>query len=187
MNDDLNPTPAGHSRAYRWLAESFEDRTIAEMSICFCITATASFIALALLLGAALGVGREEQRYSESQTQMAMLAGLGLWLGLLIWLAASFVRIARGWPSQRLGTRTFKRMQRVFLVMAALTMLGQGVIVTQLSILLLALLVFDVAILEMVVVFLLLAWLARCKVPRRTYWDIAVIALVFVLQVILFR
>lgn len=187
MNNECGTTPLRRSRAYQWLADSFEDRTVAEMSICLCITATALFMVALPLALAIAGPGDADSPPRDERIVAGMLTALGLWLALAGWMGVSFVRIARGWGPQRLGTRIFKLLQRGWLVATALTMLAHGLFFTQLNIFLLMLLAFDVAILEMVVVFFLLAWLARCQVPRRTYWDIAVIVLVFALQVMLFR
>ncbi|HQA89548.1 MAG TPA: hypothetical protein PK316_07840 [Sedimentisphaerales bacterium] len=175
MDDNLLVPPGRRPTRYRWLKENFEDRTVAEMSVWFCIAATGSFIVAVLFLPVLGGI--------------CGLAGVSVelivWLGSLAWLARSFVRIARGWGSDRLGAETFAAMQRVFLVMTALTMLAHGVYFEQFRVFLYMLVGFDVIILEMIVVFLLLAWFARCPVPWRTYGQIGAVALLFVLQVVL--
>jgi hypothetical protein len=187
INDNIHPAPIQGSRAYRWLSEAFEDRTVAEMSIHFCIIVTVSFIGAVFLALALVGPRDADPPPSDARIAAGMLTGFGLWLAFVLWLGISFVRIARRWGPERLGTGIFRLMQRVFLLVAALTMLARGVFFKELDIFLFVLLAFDFVILEMVVVFLLIAWLARCKVPWRTYRDIAVIVLVFVVQVALLR
>ena len=112
MDDNLLVPPGRRPTRYRWLKENFEDRTVAELSVWFCIAATGSFIVAVLFLPVLGGI--------------CGLAGVSVelivWLGSLAWLARSFVRIARGWGSDRLGAETFAAMQRVFLVMTALTL-----------------------------------------------------------------
>ena len=187
MNAGSRETPVRRSRAYRWLAENFEDRSVAEMSIWFCIAATASFIFIMIAMTTVIGPSDERNPADDTQVAAGIIGGAILWLGFVIWLGASFVRIARRWDAQRLGTEIFTLIQRGWLVTIGLTMLVRGVYFKEFNIFLGMLVVFDVVILEMIVVFLLLAWLARCKIPWHTYWDIAVIVLVFALQVWLLR
>ena len=172
-------------RVYRWLSEAFETRSVAEMSIHFCIVATVSFFGALFLALTISGPADTDPPPSDARIAAGMLTSFGLWLAFLLWLGFSFVRIARRWGPERLGTPIFKILQRAWLIMTGLIVLAQGIDLFDMF--LLSLIVFDVFLLEMVVVFLLIAWLARCKVPWQTYWDVGVIALVFIAQVILFR
>lgn len=177
MNDNLLIPPGRRRTCYQWLKERFEDRTIAEMSVWFCIAVTGSSIAALLLLPVFGAIGGST----------AVFVELIVWLGSLVWLAVSFVRIARGWGPDRLGTETFTALQIVFFAGSAVSMLVPGRHSDEFRVFFYMLLAFDAVILEMIVVFLLLAWLARCPIPWRTYGQIAVIVLLFVLQVLLLR
>jgi hypothetical protein len=170
MSDDLpellyrDRTITGRLRRY------FEYRTIAEMSVWFCIAAVASLI-VTILGSVALGP-----------------CGPGafiLWLVFLGWLWRTFARIARGWNAARLGTRTFKYMQITFLAAMTLTMLVHGALFEQRKVLALMLLSFDVVVVAMAFVFLLLARSARCRVPWRTYGEVCAMAALLVAEVLL--
>ncbi len=185
MSDDLpelllyqDRTLAGRLRRY------FQYRSIAEMSIWFCIVAVAGLIITSLAslgLGTLAGIGGQ----SSATVGAVMLGGLVLWLGFLVWLWRRFVRIARGWGAERLGAPTFRCMQVTFLVVAAVTMFAQGVLFEERTIFALLLLSFDTVIVGMAFVFLLLAWSARCRVPWRTHAEVFGMAAMLVLEVLL--
>jgi hypothetical protein len=181
MPDSLNED----RRLRRRLREYFADRTIAEMSIWFWITAVSSLILLVLAMGAALACIAVLGSLRDTIGVLVMLGGIALWLGCLAWLWLNLLRIARGWGPEHLGTPIFKYLQIGFLMTTVLTMFGCGVLIEDFRILLLMLLAFDLVILGMVVVFLLLAWFARCRIPWRTYREILVVIVLFVLQIVL--
>jgi hypothetical protein len=184
MDDDLpellyqDRTVAGRLRRY------FEYRSIAEMSVWFCIAAAISMIVVTIasvVLGTLVGIGSK----SDAIAGAAVLGGLVLWLGFLAWLGWTFVRIARGWGPERLGTPIFRYMQVTFLVMTALTMLPSGVLFKEGNIFPVVLLAFDTVIVGMVFVFLLLAWSARCRVPWRTYAEVFGMAAMLIFEIFL--
>jgi len=84
MDDNLLVPPGRRPTRHQWLKENFEDRTVAEMSVWFCIAATGSFIVAVLLLPVLGGICGLAGVFVE----------LIVWLGSLAWLARSFVRIA---------------------------------------------------------------------------------------------
>jgi len=180
MRDDLLKFPDQDRTITGGLRRYFEYRSVAEMSIWFSIAALAGLIGIVLaglVLAVLVGI--------EKATGIAILVGLALWLGCLGWLWVTFVRIARGWGTQRLGTPIFRYMQIAFLALTALTMLARGVLFRQQEIFFLTLLAFDNIIVGMIFVFLLLAWFARCKVPWRTYGEVLAMTAMFVAEVFL--
>lgn len=186
MVDDLLPNLRDQGLAQRnGLKEYFEDRTVAEMSIWFWIAAVSGLMLMVLAVAAALCLVAVAGQSSDTAELVIVLGGVVLWFGFLVWLWISLARIARGWGPERLGTSIFKHLQIAFLIITVLTMLGRGVLIEDFRILLLLLVAFDVVILGMIMVFLLLAWSARCRVPWRTYREILVIATMFVLQIIM--
>ncbi len=169
---------------YNWLRQKCENRSIAEMSIWYSITAVGSFIAIILLWGLFIGLagGADDENVSDSQT-FALLACLFLWLVFLIWLWIGLVRTAWKWSSKRLGTPIFKYLQIGFFVITIFTMLSQRDFKEGLKLLSFMLLAFDVVIVCMILNFLFLAWFARCKIPLRTYLEIGSIIIMVTFQV----
>ena len=186
MADNLLPNPWDEDHTRRnGLKEYFIDRSIAEMSIWFCIAAISSLILMVLGVATALHLTETAGESHDTLGLAIILGGLILWIGFLGWLWISLVRIARGWGPEHLGTHIFKHLQMGFFFATALTMLGHGMLPEDLQILFFVLLAFDFVIMGMTGFFLLLAWSARCKVPWRTYREVFVMAILFVLQIIL--
>jgi len=165
------------------LEKKFRDRSLAELSIFYSITAMITFTLAGVLLGLASSVCKARGDDS-SMKIFAVLAIVipVLWIGFLVYLWVGLVRVARLWGENRLGTPIFKYLQIGFFVMTALTMLFRGALFAKFNILMLILIAFDVLILCMIVVFVLLAWSARCKMSRKTYLEITTIVGMILLQ-----
>lgn len=169
---------------YHWLKQRCRERSIAELSIGYTITAVSGVVLILLLWGAIIGLlcMSNERAPSDIQTK-ALLLALSLWMVFLVWLWIGLVRTAWKWGHNRLGTPIFKMMQTVFFVMTVFIILPRGEIREDIELLAVMLLAFDVAILIMIVNFLSLAWFARCKIPLRAYWEIGSIVIMIVVQI----
>lgn len=181
MKNDLLPNLTDRRPPRRtWLRENFENRTIAEMSIGFWIAAVSSFfLAVACV---AKSWNWIESRSGSTKTAV-VLGALILWLGFLAWLWISLVRIARGWGPERLGLFIFKFL-RMGLIVLTVTV-GLPVSWDDLRVFSFVFLAFDSVLVGIVMVFVPLAWSARCRIPWRGYREIFIIAVLFVLQTIL--
>ena len=104
-----------------------------------------------------------------------------------IWLWISLVKRARKLEGDRLGVSIFRILQIVFLIVTVIISLPSIRSIDEFNILLIFALVFDVAIVWLAVHFLFLAWLARCKIPFHSYWEIGSIFAMIILQVILLK
>jgi hypothetical protein len=171
MSDSFQSLPQDRTLFGR-LKACFIDRTLAEMSVWYCILAAGSLVAIVLVLG---GLGGPA----------AILPGLLLWLIFLIWLWISLIRIAWRSAPERMETSTFKYMQVVFIATAFLTLLARNELMKEWKILSLLFLSFDTAVAGMAIVFLALAWCSRSKVPHRTYREILSMGAILTLQVYL--
>lgn|GEM_PF-644144 len=181
MTDDLIPNLVDRPRTRpSVLREHFEGRTVAEMSIFFWIvTVWTFFFAVGCLAKSWTWI---EGRGGPTKT-IAVLGAMTLWLGFLAWLWISLVRIARGWGPERLGLPVFKYL-RIGLLAATAGIILQGPLenLRDFAFLILA---FDAVLVGMVLVFLPLAWCARCRVSWRAYREVFVVAAIFVLQIVL--
>jgi len=184
MTDDLlsNFTDRRPPRP-TWLREYFEGRTVVEMSIWFWIAAVSSLIAGTMIVAAILNWIDDPNKPDGDLKRDIIVGGLVLWAGFLVWLWISFVRIARGWGPERMGTPIFRYLQMGLAVAIAVVVLPvtRGPIREFLGLLL----AFDFAIMGMVGVFLALAWCARCKVPWQTYFEIFTMIALFITQIVL--
>ena len=172
---------------YNWIRRKFEFRSIAEMSIFYTITAVVSFLVVFLLWVLITGlVGGPEDFDNGAIHLLNLLIALLLWLGFLAWLWISLVRTAWKWNKERLGIKIFKYLQIGFFVMTVLTMLVRRELRGQVKVLVGLLVVFDIVIVIMIFNFLLLTWLARCKISLRAYWEISSIVVMIVIQFWLF-
>ncbi|MGE5293418.1 MAG: hypothetical protein ACM3VT_01185 [Solirubrobacterales bacterium] len=179
--DDLLPNLADRRPPRRtWLRENFENRTIAEMSIGFWIAAVSSFF---LAVGCVAKSWNWIESRSGSTKTVVVLGALVLWLGFLAWLWISLVRIARGWGPERLGLFIFKFLRMGLIVLTVAV--GLPVSWDDLRIFSFVFLAFDSVLVGMVMVFVPLAWSARCRIPWRGYREILIIAALFVVQTIL--
>ena len=73
---------------YKWLRWKFEDRSIAEMSIWYSITAVVSFMVMFFLWGWFTGIASGTEEYDEGALNLLFLLGtLFLWFIFLAWFA----------------------------------------------------------------------------------------------------
>ena len=172
---------------YNWLRQRCEDRSVAELSIVYTLTAVCSFLALLLLWGQFIGLaGGAGGRFPSDLEMKILLLVLLLLLFLFVWVWICLIRIVRMWGSDRLGTPIFRMLQIGFLVMTVFTILPRSEFRENLKILPFMILVFDVAIAVMIINFLCLAWFGRCKIPLHAYWEIGSIVIMIIVQVLVF-
>lgn len=181
MTDDLIPNLVDRPRTRpSVLREHFEGRTVAEMSIFFWIvTVWTFFFAVGCLAKSWTWI---EGRGGPTKT-IAVLGAMTLWLGFLAWLWISLVRIARGWGPERLGLFIFKYLRMGLLGLTAAV--GLPAFRDNLGGFSFLILVFDSVLVGMVMVFVPLAWCARCRIPWCGYREMLFIAALFVLQTVL--
>jgi hypothetical protein len=181
MTDDLLPNLTDRRPPRQtWLREYFEGRTVAEMSVWLWIVAVSSFFLAVWCV--AKSWNWIESRGGSAKT-VVVLGALTLWLGCLAWLWVFFVRTARGWGPERLGLSIFKYLRTGLI---ALTIaVGLPVSWDDLKNFSFLFLAFDSVLVGMVVIFVPLAWFARCRIPWRGYREIFIIAGLFVLQMVL--
>lgn len=181
MTDDLLPNLLHEDRRPpSRLREYFETRTVAEMSIWFWIAAVSSSF---LDIGCMAVLSNWIKSRGGSSTTYVVLGGLIVWLGFLAWLWISFVRIARGWGPERLGLFIFRYLQKgLVATTVAIAIQMPWASIRDFSFLILA---FDSVLVGMVLIFLPLAWCARCRVPWSAYREVFVVIALFVLQIVL--
>ncbi len=170
--DNMPRFQPGRRTLFGWLRETFESRTLAEMSVWYCIIAAGGLVTITLILGSIGGPA-------------AALPALVLWPIFLVWLWVALVRIAWRSGPARMETSTFKYMQIAFAVTTLWTVFTRADLSSDYKIITFLLLTFDAVVMSMALVFLLLAWCSRSKVPWRTYREIVTMSLIFAFQIYL--
>ena len=169
---------------YNWLRKECENRSVAELSIVYSLTAAASFVGIVLLFAfLTTSASGADDKSGSSHQGITFLVAVSLWLFLFVWLWVGLVRTLWKWGSERLGIAVFRYLQIVFFVMFVLTMLLGRDGWDEWKLLLQFLLVFDAVIVCLIFNFLFLAWFARCKIPLRAYCEIGSIIAMVIFQV----
>lgn len=161
---------------YRWMKRAFEGRSVAEMSIAHTLFGIGSFIVTNLLC------------YSfVSDSLIFFLVALSLWFIFLIWLWIGLVKTVWKSNQDRLGLPVFHFLQIGVIVAVVFTAIPIYRDTAEFKVLFYLFLGFDISIAWLVINFLFLAWIARCKIPFRAYIDIGTIIGMVILQVYLMK
>lgn len=147
------------------------------MSIWHTIAAVFSFFSAFLLWGLTYSLLETVSTDSEIA---ALFICLMLWFVFIVWLWIGLIRIAHNQGPEKLGFKIFPFIQAVFIVMMMTLPFGGLELLAKLMPVLLAI---DIAIGVLMFNFLLLAWCARCKIPRGTYIQTASIILMIAVQI----
>ncbi len=167
---------------YKWLKRNFEDRSIAEMGIYYCIFILAGLLVTPLIILAAGYIVLHlipQGLLRDNVITFTLLAAFAVVPIFLIWLWWSLVKIARSGSVKSLGVEYLKYLQIAFLIFAVPQFIFDF---SQAQIILMVIFFFDAFIMLALIVTLTIACIARCKIPLGTYLSILTVIVLFILQ-----
>jgi hypothetical protein len=161
-----------------WLERELENKSIAEVSVYYAIMVMASFMFFMLALA-----GIHSFELEENTFETIAIIALIILLGVLVRLYWSIVKIGRIKLREKPGGEIFKIINFAFVAMTIVTFIIHGGWSEGAEPFWLVLLAFDIFVLFSGLFFFPMVWMIDCKIPKKTYLDFAIMALMVVIQI----